>query len=609
MNRIKFSQSSVPKPPKKININEFMSKLYEIFEKYYFILRYLDYASFINDIYGIYKNYEYFIDDTSINTHNKYSDFIDSLKELLNDRRKKITEKNFDKKLIFFENKYLYDLAINDYKKRIRSNYLKDFNVLTISMKRKIEIDENDRFLRESIKQMELSYLPLLQNIFKTDFDDITLNDINQIIESINNELKKDGLSEEQIKILNNLLFDLKILKNMIYLRLLTTIYIGTRLNKPNETITVIDFNFHIYRLRIFFGFPTTLKSLEDIHLTQIKQELFLNNIKSISHDIDIDIVVSEIQEILKKLLYTSLKTESLYSDNIREFKKIINDIVLVLTDNLEITHGINLTDDSYKPLEKEENYKNFVERENITPSLQLKEELKILHDFFDKYYEEMNGILSATDKTIFMAHNMLYERRFNLYTTFLHILDIDAVLENHDFNSQFTIEVSGDLEKFKQNVLIMKSDYDKINHSSQILGFKLRLELLIEDSSLYSLDTDIKTTINTLRDNLPIKEHELKIKEELEYKEQKLITDRIINQINDTDSLEALDMIQTNLDVELSENNKKIIIMKISEKRNKIENEEAIKSHKEELEKKETSGGKKINKKKRILKKFIKSN
>jgi len=141
MNRIKFSQSSVPKPPKKININEFMSKLYEIFEKYYFILRYLDYASFINDIYGIYKNYEYFIDDTSINTHNKYSDFIDSLKELLNDRRKKINEKNFDKKLIFFENKYLYDLAINDYKKRIRSNYLKDFNVLTISMKRKIEID------------------------------------------------------------------------------------------------------------------------------------------------------------------------------------------------------------------------------------------------------------------------------------------------------------------------------------------------------------------------------------------------------------------------------------------------------------------------------------
>jgi len=609
MNRIKFSQSSVPKPPKKININEFMSKLYEIFEKYYFILRYLDYASFINDIYGIYKNYEYFIDDTSINTHNKYSDFIDSLKELLNDRRKKITEKNFDKKLIFFENKYLYDLAINDYKKRIRSNYLKDFNVLTISMKRKIEIDERDRILRESIKQMELSYLPLLQNIFKTDFDDITLNDINQIIESINNELKKDGLSEEQIKILNNLLFDLKILKNMIYLRLLTTIYIGTRLNKPNETITVIDFNFHIYRLRIFFGFPTTLKSLEDIHLTQIKQELFLNNIKSISHDIDIDIVVSEIQEILKKLLYTSLKTESLYSDNIREFKKIINDIVLVLTDNLEITHGINLTDDSYKPLEKEENYKNFVERENITPSLQLKEELKILHDFFDKYYEEMNGILSPTDKTIFMAHNMLYERRFNLYTTFLHILDIDAVLENHDFNSQFTIEVSGDLEKFKQNVLIMKSDYDKINHSSQILGFKLRLELLIEDSSLYSLDTDIKTTINTLRDNLPIKEHELKIKEELEYKEQKLITDRIINQINDTDSLEALHRIQTNLDVELSENNKKIIIMKISEKRNKIENEEAIKSHKEELEKKETSGGKKINKKKRILKKFIKSN
>lgn len=516
---------------------------------------------------------------------------------------------NFEKNKIFVENINLYDVAMNDYKKRIRSNYLKDFNVLTISMKRQIESDERDRILRESIKLMELRYLPLLQNIFKTDFDDITLNDINQIFESLNTELKKDGQSEEQLKILNNLLFDLMILKNMIYLRLLTTIYIGTRLNKPDETITVIDFNSHIYRLRIFFGFPTTLKILKGNHLTEIKQKLFLNNITSIADDIDLDIIVSEIQAILKKLLYTSLKTESLYSDNIREFKKIINDIVLVLTDNLKITHGINLTDDSYKPLEKEENYKKFVEREKITPSLQLKEELQILHDFFDKYYEEMNGILLPTDKTIFMAYNMLYETRFNLYTTFLHILDIHAVLENYDFQSQFTIEVSDDLEKFKQKVLTMKSDYDKINHSSQILGFNLRLNILIDESSLYSLDTDIKTTINTLMDNLPIKEKELKFKEEQEYKKQKLITDRIINEINATDSLEALDSIKSNLNEELSENNKNIIIMKISEKKNKIENQNKINSHKEELENinKQKTGGKKINKKKRILKKFMK--
>lgn len=47
MNKSKFSQSSVPKSRKKININEFMSKLYEIFEKYYFISRYLDYTSFL----------------------------------------------------------------------------------------------------------------------------------------------------------------------------------------------------------------------------------------------------------------------------------------------------------------------------------------------------------------------------------------------------------------------------------------------------------------------------------------------------------------------------------------------------------------------------------